>query len=397
MELYNIRRNILLNSDIKSINNLYLVDKLLLQIINVFWVDKFNHDGLNLFRNDINKFKEWIKEYNYMKNIQNDVYLILTTNIIETEVYKNVIDENGELMDNKIRIMCDVDDVEDIMSNIYNFKFKLPREMRTDIKMYDAIGHIKISLIDNEYAICYSIINNYDREKYIDLCCINGCKYEQIRYLLMKSLYKNVEIRDFMMTDYLFDGGDDYESNSKIISDVINIEKNNELLELENSSSSKTILLINNIENELHQMQIKNNGNIFTFENIKHINLISELTQLLPIDFSTIIYETIDKINSSYLYSNISIIAYTKYSVKCNIRVYLDDKISYKIKMKQQYDHHIVNDILTKSINLGFKILDNDQHDIYCDFLFYDNNTLDTESVISLNRTMMRRAIEYLL
>lgn len=399
MELYDIRRNILLNSDIKT--NLLLVDKLSLQIINnIFWVDKFNYDGINLFRNDINNFKEWIEEYNYIKNIQNYVYLILITNIIETELYKNVIDKNGELMDNKIRIMCDVKDVVDIMSNIYDFKFNLPVKMYNDIKEYNAEGHIKISLVDNKYNICYSIVNDsidyHNQEKYIDLCCINGYKYEQIKYLLIKSMYKQIKIKDFMMTDYLYDGGSDYESNSKIVSDIINIEKNNELLELENNPS-KTILLINNIENEFHQMQIKNSGNIFTFENIKHINLISELIQLLPINFSTIIYETINKINPSYLYSNISIVACTKYSVKCNISVYLDDKISYKIKIKQQYDHHIVNDILTKSINLGFKILDYEERDIYRDFRCYDNNRLNYEDVISINRTIMRRAIEYLL
>lgn len=405
MELYDIKRNVLLHSDIKTITNLLLVDKLSLQIINsnIFWIDKFNHDKINLFRNNINNFKEWAEEYNYIKNIQNTAYLILTTNIIETEVYKNVIDKNGELMDNKIRIMCDFREVGDIMSDIHDFKFNLPintSDVEEYIKMHNGEGHIKISLIDNEYDICYSSVDDHfhyrDHEKYVDICCITGCKYEQIRNLLIKSMYKNIRIKDFMMTDYLYDGGGDYESNSKIVLDVINIEKNNELLELKNSPS-KTILLINNIENKFHKMQIKNNDTIFTFSKVKHINLISKLLELLPIDFSTTIYETIAKINSSYLYSNISIVAYRRYSVKCNIRVYLDDKISYKIKLKQQYDHHIVNDILTKSINLGLKILDDEEHDIYCDFCCYNNDTLNCEDIISLNRTIMRRAIEYLL
>ena len=401
MELFDIRRNILLCSDIKTITSLRLVDKLSTQIINnIFWFDKFNYDGINLFRNDINKFIEWTEEYNLMKKIENDVYLILTTNIIDTEVYKNVIDKNGELMNNKIMIMCDFKDVEDIMSNIGDFKLDLPIKLINALKNYRATGHIKISSINNEYNICYTVNNDYDdyydNEKYIDTSCVNACNYEQIKYLLIKSMYKQIKIGDFIMTDYLYDGGDDYESNSKIVSDVINIKKDNELLELENTPS-RTILLINNIENKLLQIQIKNNGYMFTFENVKHANLISKLIELLPIDFSDIIYETINKINPSYLYSNISIVIYDKYSIKCNISVYLDDEISYKIVIKQQYNHHIINEILTKSINLGFNILDFEGYNIYCDFLCYDNNRLSSEDVISLNRTVMRKAIEYLL
>jgi len=416
MELYDIRRNIILRSDIKTITNLRLVDTLSSKIChnNDFWIDKFNYDGIKLFKNNMNNFKEWVEEYNYMKNTQNNAHLILTTNIIETEVYKNVIDKNGELMDNKIRIMCDVKEVENIMSNIDDFKFDLFIKMVIDNTEIDGInlpdhhkihnieGHIKIELIDNKYNICYTIYKRsmngsyYDDVNYIDICCINECKYEQIRHLLIKSMYKQIRIQDFMMNYYLYDGGSDYESNSKIVLCIINIEKDNELLELENTPS-RTIMLINNIENALHQMQIKNNGKIFTFENIKHSNLITKLTELLSIDFSTIIYETIHKINPFYLHLNILIITNTRYSVKCNIRVYLDDKISYKIKIKQQYDHHIINEILTKSINLGFNILDFEGYNIYCDFLSYDNNRLSNEDVLSLNRTIMRKAIEYLL
>jgi hypothetical protein len=310
--------------------------------------------------------------------------------------------------------MCDVKDIVDIMSNIYDFKYDTFIKMIIDNtemddiclpdhhKIHNIEGHIKIELIDNKYNICYTIYKRnmngdyYDDVNYFDICCINGCNYEQIRYLLIKSSYKLLRIQDYSRTDYLYDGGCNYQSNSKIVSDVINIEKDNELLELENTPS-RTILLINNIENELHQIQIKNNEHSFTFENVKHVNLISELTQLLPIDFCNVIYETINKINPFYLYSNISIIANTRYLIKCNIRIYLDEKISYKIKIKQQYDHHIVNDILTKSINLGFKTLDYEGHNIYCDFLCYHNNRLSSEEIISLNRTIIRKAIEYLL
>ena len=92
MDLFDIRRNILLHSDIKTITNLRSVDKLSLQIINNhFWIDKFNYDGIHLFDDYVRKFMEWIKEYDYMKNIQNDVHLILTTNIIETEVYRDKV------------------------------------------------------------------------------------------------------------------------------------------------------------------------------------------------------------------------------------------------------------------------------------------------------------------
>jgi len=399
MDLFDIRRNILLCSDIETLNNLRSVDKLSLEIINNhFWIDKFNYDKLLLFKDNINNIKEWVNEYNYMRNIQNDVNLILTTNIIETEVYKDVTK-------NKIRIMCDVKEVEDIMSNIDSFKFDSfirtiinndeihDINLSDDHKIHNIEGHIKIELIDNKYDIYYSIYKRstngsyYVDEYYFDLSFMSRCNYKKIEHLLTKSLYKELRIQDWSRTDYLFVGDNGYQSNSNIVSKVINIKKDHELLELANTPS-KTIMLINYIENELHETHIKNINNIFTFENVKHQDLTSQLSKLLPIEFCVDIHETINKINSRYLYSNISIIASTPI-VECTIRIYLDERISYKTKIQKIYDHHIISDILTKSINSGFKILDYEGHNIYCDNCSYEDD-------ISLNRTIMRRAIELL-
>ena len=399
MDLFDIRRNILLRSDIVTLNNLRSVDKLSLQIItNHFWIDKFNYDGIHLFRNVISNFKEWLEEYNRMKDIQNAVYLILTTNIIETQVYKDITK-------NKIRVICDLEDFKNIMSNIDGFKFDsfiqmiINNDEIHDVKLSDnhklhnIEGYIKIELIDDKYDVYYSIYKRsrdssyYDDKYYFDISCMSRCNYDQIRYILIKSMYKELRIQDWSRTDYLFDGGGDYESNSSIVSKVINFEKDCELLELANTPS-KTIMLINYIENQLHEMHIKNIDSNFTFENIKHQDLIEKLSELLPIDFSTTIYETIDKINPNYLYANISIVTSTR-SVECTIRIHLYEKISYKTKIEQLYNPHIISDILTKAINSGFGLLDDEGNNIYCNFCSYEDD-------IALNRTMMRRAIELL-
>ena len=396
MDLYDIRKSIYLHCNIDDIESLYLADKLSWKILSSdsFWIDKFEYDNFLYFKNGSN-LRNWLKEYKHVENIKDAVNIILTTNTIENEIYKNRIFPLEEQKCNKIRILCLPDHINILLeefNNVLKFIKLIKGQLIKEDIVDNSIGHIKIELNNNTYDLSYNIHISSIEHDYINIPFVNNIEYSKVKNILTRALYNEFVIKDPYHVNYLFDGGGDYESNSKIVSDTLIGLEDNELLKLPNSPA-KTILLINEIENAAFTIFIKRYTK-YLFSDIKPNELKSTLNALIPEDFVNLIYKTINEINSQYSFFNINIEINQipkGYLMKCFIKVYLNNDISYNIKVKQCYSPLMIAEILNKAMNLGLHILDCDLIDIYCDF-YPEHNTYGEWT--SYNRTIRRKVIE---
>ncbi len=98
--------NILLWSDIKTVKNFTLTNRHLyqLRVDRYYWIEKFRHDDLILYRQPI-LFKEWVKEYQRSSRSRS-----LISKILDTNFYKK--------FDNQITILPDYDQTLLILNNL---------------------------------------------------------------------------------------------------------------------------------------------------------------------------------------------------------------------------------------------------------------------------------------
>lgn len=363
MDLVDIRRTVLIVADISTIKKMLFVDKLSFNIINDinFWVDKFTYHNLFINEERLNKnntLRNWIYQYEKVTQIENNTYLILITNIIENDIHQG---------NKHIKISPD---------STYSGELVLG-------DLYPGNGHpydILIKYVDNQYKIKFTDGIEKDDELI--------CDYTTIKKYLRKALYYDIRVSDSDNTDYLYDGGGDYESNTKIVSNTI--EYLNELKYLPKLEISKATIIY--LVANMYGRNIKFDIPYLENKNIASENLGNTLSTIFPLDFNNMIMQYIHKINTNFIFCNMKV-KINENDVFCYIKVHLDDKTNYKIKIKHTYDFDLIIILINNAVKSNIGIVDNKRCPLYCSYKGDSKRIYDTTRY---NRTIIRKAIELL-
>lgn len=221
MELVNndlVMFNILLHSDVDTIERMCFISDIIEKIRDnkYFWIQKFEQDNLMLLNYPENN--DWISEYKEVVFAITDADDIIKISLIEKE------------RDKKINIIFPNDGTIIIRFSDYDSELDydlwlLPQELTSlvpaqlddpDFEVYPV--QIKFTLNnDNTYKLIYELFcsqnNIQDVEVVLDDLSIND-----VREILIKSVYDDIRVVDHMGTNYLFDNREPYHeqrTNSK--------------------------------------------------------------------------------------------------------------------------------------------------------------------------------------
>ena len=186
-------KEVLINSDITTIKQLANVNKNLEICCNdsTFWENKFKHDNLPIINEKLNKFSEWIKEYELIYKCKNDCINILLINRIESQQTYN--------QSNMIDIFYGYQDdssEEDSDDNSNNSTTDINESIPYYMLEKPDIKQIQIEFVsDGAYKIWYHSDKNTD--------CIKGL-YDEVLNILIKMMYYSYQDKNIKITDNLW-------------------------------------------------------------------------------------------------------------------------------------------------------------------------------------------------
>lgn len=401
MDLYDIRRNVYLFSDIGYIPNYYLLDELSRKILNSkdFWINKFNNDGITLFNDNNKTFIEWIDEYLNIHNIQNNAGKIMMINNIEKLRHKNDgLDEINIFQHDGIELPKNIHMIYEIFDTSNIFKDKI----NNFIEHADySVIYLKLQLLDNKsYNISYCMCDVYDDTKNVKVTFPNEYDYSQIYNILIKAMYNKLTINDyhkqdfFMLNHEINADGSSSDDNSRIIMlDIVkHLNMKNILFDL-NKNDARTIMLIVDIERK------------YTFKNtILSINVKNNDLLKLGHIFNEI-YEKIYKFHhpKNFNITKISI-DYLNSRYTCNIHIKFASTTLENIIEVIECDHNVIHNLLMNAINNNINILDNNGHiininynyDEYIDDYINEYGGMDDIYHNVLRRVVICETLKYL-
>lgn len=211
--------NVLLNSDIDTLNKMYKESGVAKEICNdkYFWERKFEHDKLILinYQTDIN---DWLNEYRKVYDAIIDADDIIKISLIEKERDNNFKDKNTDILhSNDGTILMSFPDDYPIGYHVWFLPQKSickDIEKLNELKSSGEIHPLYIRLIpcdNNNYKLIYRFWHEVCRAGYLSDVFevpIDNLSMKEMKNIMIKSLYDSLIAVDDMNNEYLFDDRD---------------------------------------------------------------------------------------------------------------------------------------------------------------------------------------------